>query len=77
MTMTTVSDVPALLRCKGECKLPRPLFDFYAAGTNNTNPRSVCKACWKAVNARAYLKRQEQGHRRRALLCLSNNFKRP
>ena len=52
------------------------MFDFYSLGTNATDPRRVCKDCWKAVNAEAHLKRQAVRNRRKALLGLSKNSQR-
>lgn len=73
MTATTAPAAQAVQRCRGRCKQVRSLFDFYSMGAYDPAPRSVCKACWQVVNAKAHQRRQ----RRRALLSLLKNSQRP
>ena len=72
MNPNTDPHLSASQKCQGQCKQCRPLADFYAAGTNNTTPRKVCKDCWKAVNSKAYAGRVSRNQQRNGLLALSH-----
>ena len=71
MNPNTDPHLSASQKCQGQCKQCRPLADFYAAGTNNTTPRKVCKDCWKAVNLKAYVRRASRHQQLKGLLALS------